>query len=351
MIITYFRSSSYNTHDMCPMQFFSEYVLGWRGPGGLKADKGTIVHKVLEIIADAKIAHQQGKGRINIKDLGRRWTICKKNILTSGQVDNICEAVFGWYSEAQTQHNWAERDYKDCHKWVLKALDFNEGEFDPRNKDIIEAEATFDFEINEPWAFYDYGNDLQGFLSLKGTIDQVNRIDKDTIEILDWKTGRRLNWATGQEKDYAALQKDPQLRIYHYAATKMWPDVKNIMVTIYYINDGGPFTLCFGPDDLVATEKMLKKKFDVIKADKNPKLNISWKCRKFCHQGKSTFEGTDIIPLKMKHDGHVSRRGETMSKCEQLQYALKHRSIESVMENMTKPGHNVADYHAPGVIE
>ena len=36
---------------MCEQQYFGEYVLGWRGPSGQKADKGTICHKVLEILA------------------------------------------------------------------------------------------------------------------------------------------------------------------------------------------------------------------------------------------------------------------------------------------------------------
>ena len=54
IIVTYFRSSSYNTHSMCEQQYFLEYVLGYRGPSGQKADKGTIVHKVLEILAVIK---------------------------------------------------------------------------------------------------------------------------------------------------------------------------------------------------------------------------------------------------------------------------------------------------------
>ena len=58
IIVTYFRSSSYNTHSMCEQQYFLEYVLGWRGPSGQKADKGTIVHKVLEILAVIKKSQQ-----------------------------------------------------------------------------------------------------------------------------------------------------------------------------------------------------------------------------------------------------------------------------------------------------
>ena len=52
--IVYFRSSSFNCHRMCPMQYYMEYGLGWRGLSGKKADKGTIVHKILELAARAK---------------------------------------------------------------------------------------------------------------------------------------------------------------------------------------------------------------------------------------------------------------------------------------------------------
>ena len=58
--IVYFRSSSFNCHRMCPMQYYMEYGLGWRGTSGKKADKGTIVHKVLELTALCKKALQDG---------------------------------------------------------------------------------------------------------------------------------------------------------------------------------------------------------------------------------------------------------------------------------------------------
>ena len=68
MIITYFRSSSYNAHNMCPQQYFIEYNLGWRGLSGQKADKGTIVHKVLEILAFIKMYQQDEKVSASEKD-------------------------------------------------------------------------------------------------------------------------------------------------------------------------------------------------------------------------------------------------------------------------------------------
>ena len=51
MLITYVRSSSYNNYSYCQMQYFITYVLGHQAESGKKAILGTIVHKVLEILA------------------------------------------------------------------------------------------------------------------------------------------------------------------------------------------------------------------------------------------------------------------------------------------------------------
>ena len=68
--IVYFRSSSFNSHRMCPMQYYMEYTLGWRGSSGKKADKGTIVHKVLELCALAKKALQDGHAIFEDHEIG-----------------------------------------------------------------------------------------------------------------------------------------------------------------------------------------------------------------------------------------------------------------------------------------
>ena len=46
---------------MCEQQYFFDYVLGYKGPSNKKADKGTIVHKALEILAFIKYTEQQGE--------------------------------------------------------------------------------------------------------------------------------------------------------------------------------------------------------------------------------------------------------------------------------------------------
>lgn len=329
------------------MQYFAEYVLGWVGPSNMKADKGTIVHKVMEIMAHTRLAQQ--KGEKSFTD-----DVCGKVLVNKYDINKLIEKVFGHYTKLITHHNWSESDYKDCKDWVWKALLHNGGAFDPRKRDIVAAEPHFDFTINQPWALYDFkykGQKVEGCLALKGTIDLITEVAPGIYEIVDWKTGRRLNWSTGAEKTQENLQDDPQLRIYHYAAHQLFPNIDQVLVTIYYINDGGPFTICFNKDDLPKTEEMIRKKYEKIKKTLVPRLTKTWKCTKLCHQGKTTFDGTNIPVLTEFRRDARGDIGSEMTKCEQINFEIERRGIDWVTENMSRPGHNVADYKAPGEIK
>ena len=228
---------------MCEQQYFIEYVLGHRGPSGQKADKGTIVHKVLEILAIIKKS-QQDSISIVTDD------IVSKIDTNNYDLEEIIDTVYNHYSTCSNHHKWTPKDKRDCRDWVYKAINFNNGMFDPRNRNILKPEQHFDITINKKWAEYSFDTDngiLSGNLALKGTIDLVTLANEKTIEIIDWKTGRRLDWATGQEKTQEKLEKDPQLRIYHYAISHLYPDIDHIIFSIYFINDGGPFSLQRSP--------------------------------------------------------------------------------------------------------
>ena len=257
------------------------------------------------------------------------------------------EQVYNYYSSAFDYHDWKALDLKHCKDWTWKALQLNDGMFDPRKRTIVDAEPHFDFEIDEDWADYEYevnGEKISGKLGMKGTIDLITKVDNGFYEIIDWKTGKRLDWATGKQKTYEKLQDDPQLRIYHYAASVLYPDVDNIMITIYFINDGGPFSLCFDRSDIPRTKEIIREKFEKIKSTRIPRLSKSWKCTKLCHQGKTTFEGTHIKP-------QLNSYGEVMTKCQQVHQAIELHGIDVVSQKYKQIGHEVTKYKAPGSTE
>ena len=347
MLITYFRSSSYNTHDSCPQDFFLQYVLGWSGPSNLAAAKGTIVHKVLEILAAIKLAQQEGQNFIVDDEVLKERMICELE-----DVEDLTDEIYKYYSYANRHLIWTKKDKDDCQKWVNKTITDNDGMFDPRNRDIVSPEKRFDIILKHDWAKYEYkfkDEKIAGNLAIKGTIDLITKVDENLYEIVDWKTGRRYDWAKGCEKTNDKLNKDPQLMLYHYAFHQLYPDIEDCLVTINFINDGGPFTIAFTKNDLLKTEEMLKKKFEQIKATYVPKLNKSWKCNKLCHQGKTTFKGTIIDEQIEDRENQITPLGQIRTKCEQTHYMIKEKGIQWVTENYMNPKHTIGHYQAPGV--
>lgn len=332
---------------MCEQQYYIEYILGLRGPSNKKADKGTITHKVLEILAHIKKAIQDKKDSIEDDILGKISN-------TEYDLDSIIERVYSYYTEKFAHHKWDPVDFKDCKNWVYKAISFNSGMFDPRNRIVLCPEQHFDLIIDKPWAEYSFDTEdgkITGNLGLKGTIDLITEIDDNTIEVIDWKTGKRLDWATGQEKTFSKLQTDPQLMIYHYAIRHIFPQYDHIILTIYFINDGGPFSILFDKKDLLQTENMIREKFESIKRTKKPKLNKTWMCNKLCHFGKTTFDNNSILPIVEYRDNQTCKKGSFMTKCEQIKHEIGIKGIDSVSKEYTSPNHSVANYKAPGSVE
>lgn len=376
MIITYFRSSSYNNWDFCEMQYFLTYVCGYQFAAGKKADKGTITHKALEVIAgiarelqideNATIYHDDAIGEVSFD----KESVFEKSWFSTDEVDDILasrrnkqtyksentymvkyghtrmgvklvedifERCYNYYV-GNTAHKWYPADKRDCLNWVWMALDFNNGQFDPRNRTIHAPEQKFDIVIEEDWARYHYmvaGKEYVGHLAIKGTIDLITRIDEDTLEVCDWKTGQRIDWAHGGEKTYEKLCKDPQLMLYFYALRRLYPDVKNIIMTIFFIRDGGPFSICLSSADMIKVERMLEKRFNEIKASTKPELQDprqkDFKCTKICPFYKNKFVEND--PLNM---------------CRRAEITIKEVGIEQATEEMMNPEHKIGTYHAPG---
>lgn len=336
---------------MCEQQYFIEYVLGIRSPSNKKADKGTIVHKVLEILAMMKHAHQQKINNITDDIFGDITNM--QQMMDASFIYSIIDKVYDYYTSRFNHHQWEEKDKQDCTKWVSKALTYNDRMFDPRHRKILQPEQHFDIVIDKPWAKYNYvinNEKVSGTLAIKGTIDLITQVDEDTIEVIDWKTGRRLDWATGEEKTQKKLEQDPQLRIYHYAVRKLYPHIKNIIVSINFINDGGAFSLCYDDDDLIKTEEMIRQKFEKIKNTKVPLLSKTWKCNKLCHFGKTSFDNTHALPILEYRDGQVCQQGQQMTKCEQIKHDIGVLGMDSVIDTYTMPGYTIGKYKAPGEV-
>ena len=340
MIVTYLRSSSYNNYDYCQMQYFITYGLGHQSISGKKAQLGTIVHKVMECLASCKKEMQDtGKktGLSTTDDALGEIKFTAKKLYTKKFVKDLLDSSYKYYTENCT-HSYTGADLKFCAKSVDDALSYNDGQFDPRNRNVVASEPQFDIPIEEDWAKYKYkmpnGEVVEGQLAIKGTIDLVTEVDDGVIEVIDWKTGRRLDWATGEKKTYEKLLEDPQLLLYNYAISKLFPDYKQAIMSIYYIRDGGPFSMCFDKSDQVSFLEMLEKRFKQIRHNESPqpisRNRTHFKCTKLCHFYKNNWPGTNV------------------SMCKHVEENLKAFGHDDTVEKCTRDGFEVGYYEAPG---
>ncbi len=336
MIITYFRSSSYNRHDFCPQAYYIDYSLGWKGKSNIRTDMGTIVHKNLEILGKIKLAQQNKIYHIKDDIVG---DINVKNY----DFDLIIDKVYTYYSELFSHNKWSDSSRKDCIRWTSKVLEKDDGLFDPRNRNVVDVEFKFDFVIDEEWAHYKYG-DLEGQLGIKGTIDLITKENDDTYEVIDWKTGKRIDWGTGEIKTHSKLNDDPQLKLYHYAVNHVFTNIDKFIMTINYINYGGPFSFAYNGEHLKSTEKMLRTKMEEIQSCSIPPLKKTWKCKAFCPYGTSTFADTHIPPTIEYRDGQFTSPGYAMTKCQEIEYAIERHGMDFVTNNYNNPEFDITEY-------
>jgi hypothetical protein len=310
MIITYLRSSSFNTWDMCQLKYFLNYGLNIKEGVNKAANLGQVVHKVLEVLGLEKLAQQNGETKMYDSELFGELDVGLYS------PDDLFNMSYKHYTEQDTSREYKNADKTAYRKQLWVVLN---SMYDPRKLNIIAAEPHFDIELPHDWAKYDFtlpnGEVLNGRFSIKGSIDLVTLLKPKpkVVEILDWKTGRRYNWSKDKIKTYEDLCDDPQLRLYHYAACKLYPDVEQFLITIFFSKDekdvvNGPFTIPFGRDDLFKTELMLEQRFKEIKECKKPKnIWYSNPCN-FCDYRKKMYKDTENSLCK-HYKNEVSRKG------------------------------------------
>jgi hypothetical protein len=143
-------------------------------------------------------------------------------------------------------------------------------------------------------------------------------------------SGSRKDWITGELKDHDKLYKDIQLNIYHYCLRRLYPNIKNFIVTIFYTKDGGPFDLVFEEKNAAETLERLKKQFRKISEIEIPKLTRTWKCKKFCYYSQ----------LKLKDAPNEFRKnqldevGSSMCACSHLHELVKINGTTKVIQDL-----------------
>jgi len=274
MEINHLRASTINTYGSCQWDFFLRYVCNYQTPSGKKATLGSIFHLAIELVAKTKKT-----GHYLLKD-----KFCDPEYLFE-------IAWNRYFKEENHIHNFTSKDKEFCKDTFYKIYN---SELNPINDKIVDIEKQFEIEIQKP-GFKLPNNE---YMKLRGTVDLVTEYDSDTLWVKDWKTGKRKDFNSGKDKDIDNLLLDTQLRVYNLAMSKIYPQYKNRLFTLIYVNDGGPFTVSFHSKDLDATLDNIRRKFNEIRSNDDPlrlkddlnRRSEFWKCKYVCHFGKEKDE-------------------------------------------------------------
>jgi len=262
-------ASAINLYRHCPFAYYMQYVLGMESRAGKAALQGNIVHRVLEWMIKLK-----KRGKINVDPmwlLDRSWDEHLKESpeIEIRKVTTRIDKETGELKEAA--------DFKKCRVALEEIL--NNEHYHPYNLNCIDSEQWFALEMpGDEWKCLDTNGKEYQFAT-RGYIDLIHEIDEDTIEIVDWKTGARKNFHTQQDIDEEVLVREIQPRLYHLAAYFLYPKYKNIIITFYYTNAGGPVTIALSENDLIATMAGLYKFMQTVKQDTLMRRNRFWTCK------------------------------------------------------------------------
>lgn len=241
-----------------------------------------------------------------------------------------------YYYASKCDKDWEKSDFIDAQNFTHMLLEMDDGAYDPRFLNIVEAEREFDITFKEDWAKYKYeinGEVIEGYYGLKGTMDLIVQEDEDTYIIHDYKTGQRKNWATGEIKDFEALQKDKQLMLYYMVAKQLYPG-KNIYVNILFVRDGGPYTIFFDDSHIEKMKDILKEHFKQVQINDLPSLldpnHNDFRCKILCDFHKNKWPGTN------------------KSMCDFLHEKIREKGTKKVIEEYKSEGFSFNKYSAPG---
>jgi hypothetical protein len=297
-----------------------KYVLGLDDGSNLRAELGTTTHKVLEILAIQKKNLQEDKDPFSVDDPALETFKKHKDIFQEANVLSITKSVFDYYKE-RSEFDFGDTEFKTVTKYVNKALTFKNGIFDPRNLKIVEPETYFEFPIEKDWAKLANGD----YLKIRGTMDLTVERFPLVYECIDWKTGQIKDIKNGKLKDFNYFNNDFQLNLYFYALCKKYPEIKQFIITIFYIQFNAPFTMAFDRSNLIKTEEMIHKQMEEIQNCTQPKLLNNWFCDRVCRFRKN---GNDT--------------------CVRIKNRVLKEGIDKVTLEESVKGHSLDFYQAPG---
>lgn len=214
----YLSVSRLKVYEQCNKRFWFSYVTQAPRTTSVPADFGKLCHAVLQGLYE--------------------WVMEEEftGIIPESKLIEIYRELWS------TQHRFTDEGTEELRGEALYAeglrmcRDYLNGHPDVDHWNILGVELPFDIEID--------GQRLFGF------IDRVDKIDDETIEIIDYKTNRMLF-------EREELEHDIQVSIYALVAERLWPWAKKVRFKFEMIRHGVAQEATRTRDDITATRRYL----------------------------------------------------------------------------------------------
>jgi DNA helicase-2/ATP-dependent DNA helicase PcrA len=245
LCLTDFSYSRLDTYKMCPSKYFYTYIQKEPRSFNDAAVLGNIVHSVLEeCLSDETPLDQEA---LHLEYSKQKESYDPSGIISEDLIDVGSVILDEFYDKHSDEK-------------------FN----------IYEKELGFSFVI---------GNYL-----INGYIDRVDFYDEDTINIIDYKTGK---WEVTQK----GLHQNLQLGIYALALSNVFPD-KNIRAELYYLRSGKRKSHTFTKEDIEDVKVRLLSDIEKVVNDTSFGPTGNERVCGFCEHAKSKACPTGYARLK-----------------------------------------------------
>ena len=236
-----FSYSRLDTYAMCPSKYFYSYIQKEPRTSNDAALLGNIIHSVLEECVEKE-------KDLDLDVLYSEYEKQKDSFDPQSNIpDILIDAGTNILSEFYDKHSGDSFD-------------------------IFEKELGFRFII--------------GTYAINGYIDRVDVYDEDTINIIDYKTGK---WEVAQKN----IKDNLQLGIYAIATSLIFPD-KNIRAELYYLRSGKRKFHLFTKEDVENAKQSLILKINKIMEDTSFSPTGNERVCGFCEHAESGACATGV---------------------------------------------------------
>lgn len=273
MQLTQISASRFKAYYHCEWQWALKYIMHFPDGDIPSGGMGKIAHETLDSLStmtqnDASFAKLSNEEQVVIFE--EEWA--KELAKYEAEKPEMMEKINLKYAPK-------------LRKIKAKCIELMDTHWTPFSTKTISTEEYFELELTDKRF---RGADGKNFI-INGLKDRVDRLDEDTIEVIDYKSGMRQDFlGDGKKLEPSDLYDNIQCQMYYLAARQMFPTYKNIIITLIYLVDGGAISVPFADEDINGICNKIHDTIMEIRNNESPLRNMGWWCKHICTYGNKT---------------------------------------------------------------